>query len=662
MKKQTTKLVGVCAAALLTISAVTPATATIFGQGNGVASAAELSNGYLANPARYEVGTFNAADFSLLSGQTTTFTTDQKLEDMENVAGGTGGTAGIVKQLFPGASNETTILEALGLSQYATSQYSIEMKANQNFANLYNLNQFKGNISVSFTMRDGNGGVIATVSTVLQVQSYEVSVENIVANLGDDYDITDNISGTNPFGVDMTVKAVETAPTSAEDITTPNEIQVFVPETQPVNYFDPAVYVDAELDVYNKLLDKGLPQLIQIYYVNGNGQLVQKNVTRNISINATAETTPILQVKADQGPFNTDVYYTNGQKVGVEYAFQMDALNQAPLGGGDDYIKDNVWGTTPAKGFKILNDNNATPDKFVLVPFGGSKGGKVASLYREQAIDLNDLTGDQDISVDASKVDFTKAGTYYYTVSVTNEQNVTASFELPLIIKTNAKAPTYKFAPGHSADMTIKKGDTFKPFEGLTFYQTDDTTDGTITQDNITIKGSVNTNVPGTYTLVYTATNNLGLTVTVNRTITVTDGTVQKDVPIYRLYNAGNGHHMFTKSFDEYTWLKTQGWTQEGMAWESPSEGSPVYRLYNPVTGEHLFTMDLGEYNWLPSQGWKQEGTAFYSAPAATGNPVYRLYNPITGLHFYTQSEKEYNWLPSQGWKQEGPSFYGVGK
>jgi hypothetical protein len=134
-------------------------------------------------------------------------------------------------------------------------------------------------------------------------------------------------------------------------------------------------------------------------------------------------------------------------------------------------------------------------------------------------------------------------------------------------------------------------------------------------------------------------------------------------VSMYRLYNRWSGEHLFTASADEYAFLASIGWTQEGIAWKSPSASdTPVYRLYNPYSGDHFYTSDKTEYDYLGSIGWNQEGISFYSADTTTGIPIYRLFNKwlTQGTHLFTTSADEYRQLGSIGWNQEGIAFYGL--
>ncbi|HFU4455467.1 TPA: hypothetical protein ACGPAP_001155 [Streptococcus suis] len=124
---------------------------------------------------------------------------------------------------------------------------------------------------------------------------------------------------------------------------------------------------------------------------------------------------------------------------------------------------------------------------------------------------------------------------------------------------------------------------------------------------------------------------------------------------VYRLYNSGLKVHLYTTDFNEYNVLKERGWTQEGIAFNSATEGTPVYRLYNADLKVHLYTTDANEYAVLGGRGWKQEGVAFNSVKE--GKPVYRLYNEGLKKHLYTTDANEYAVLATRGWRQEGVAF-----
>lgn len=122
------------------------------------------------------------------------------------------------------------------------------------------------------------------------------------------------------------------------------------------------------------------------------------------------------------------------------------------------------------------------------------------------------------------------------------------------------------------------------------------------------------------------------------------------DGSVYRLYNPANGDHMYTADFVEAKTLASVGWSYEGIAWVSPSDGEPVYRLLNPNNGTHAFGTEQ-EKNGLVKLGWIAEGVAFYSKGS---KPIYRMYNPNGGEHILSADINEHNELTKLGWTCEG--------
>ena len=138
---------------------------------------------------------------------------------------------------------------------------------------------------------------------------------------------------------------------------------------------------------------------------------------------------------------------------------------------------------------------------------------------------------------------------------------------------------------------------------------------------------------------------------------------VVNGAPMYRMYNEGNGEHLYTANAGERDYLVSVGWNYEGVGWIAPTTSdTPVYRLFNEGNGEHLYIADQGEISFLVEQrGWNNEGTAFYSN-GTSGVPVYRLFNPneVTNNHHFTTDVGERDWLDSIGWNYEGVALYGA--
>ena len=130
--------------------------------------------------------------------------------------------------------------------------------------------------------------------------------------------------------------------------------------------------------------------------------------------------------------------------------------------------------------------------------------------------------------------------------------------------------------------------------------------------------------------------------------------------PLYRLYNPHTNRHLFTRDFNEYTYLASIGWSPEGVAWFTPKVSAyPVHRLFHLGIDAHHFTSDQHEIRVLTSQDWTDEGVLFYCY--GTGGVVkYRLFNPFDLRHLHTSSTHERNVLQNLGWHFEGTGFYGM--
>lgn len=133
-------------------------------------------------------------------------------------------------------------------------------------------------------------------------------------------------------------------------------------------------------------------------------------------------------------------------------------------------------------------------------------------------------------------------------------------------------------------------------------------------------------------------------------------------LPMYRLYNPYTQEHLLTSNQSEKDQLESIGWHFDGIAWNTPSEGTPVYRLYNPYDDWHTYSMSQEEIDCLTPLGWKVDGIVCYSVIGNTSTPIYRLFNPYAQInyHLLTASEEESSWLSSLGWILEGVGWYGI--
>ena len=139
-------------------------------------------------------------------------------------------------------------------------------------------------------------------------------------------------------------------------------------------------------------------------------------------------------------------------------------------------------------------------------------------------------------------------------------------------------------------------------------------------------------------------------------------------IAVYRLYNEATSEHLWTTSLYEYNKLAAeQGWTQEGVGWQSLSADDDgavgVYRLYNEALGVHHYTTDTHEISVMLTNGWtldNKEKPLFYAygAKSGSGAAVYRLYNDGLSQHHLTMKASERDKLVANyGWTDEAIAF-----
>ncbi len=122
------------------------------------------------------------------------------------------------------------------------------------------------------------------------------------------------------------------------------------------------------------------------------------------------------------------------------------------------------------------------------------------------------------------------------------------------------------------------------------------------------------TNFPAIYSAegishyLYRATDSTGNALTIMRA-------GQTAVPYYRLYFNAQRRHFYTSDFNEYDALRKI----PGFASDERTSGSlflrygvpgtvPLYRLYNAAINSHLWTVDSNEFTVLKTRGWTPEG------------------------------------------------------
>ena len=136
----------------------------------------------------------------------------------------------------------------------------------------------------------------------------------------------------------------------------------------------------------------------------------------------------------------------------------------------------------------------------------------------------------------------------------------------------------------------------------------------------------------------------------------VATNTAPKATPVYRLFNLQKGYHFFTTNLAEKEALVAAGWTDEGVAWYTPTNaGKPVYRLFDKTKVGHIFTADAAQKDACIAAGSTDEGIAWYGLD--TGRTVYKITNPKLGRGLYTVNPAEKDALAALGFTVEEADF-----
>ena len=128
------------------------------------------------------------------------------------------------------------------------------------------------------------------------------------------------------------------------------------------------------------------------------------------------------------------------------------------------------------------------------------------------ASDAEDGNITNKIVVTENTVNVNAAGTYKVTYSVTDSNNNTVTKSINVVVKEN-NAPVI-----NASDNTIYVGDSFDPKAGVT---ANDVEDGDLTNKIVVTENTVNTEVKGTYKVVYSVTDSKNKTTTKEITIEV---------------------------------------------------------------------------------------------------------------------------------------------
>ena len=124
--------------------------------------------------------------------------------------------------------------------------------------------------------------------------------------------------------------------------------------------------------------------------------------------------------------------------------------------------------------------------------------------------------------------------------------------------------------------------------------------------------------------------------------------------------------HFYTISAGE----RDAATNQYGYHWENiacyvfatqASASVPLFRLYNGGNGDHFYCINVSERDAAASGGeYVMEGVACYVFPQQRPGtvPLFRIANPENGDHFYVTSEAERDQALTYGYKAEGVACY----
>lgn len=459
-----------------------------------------------------------------------------------------------------------------------------------------------------------------------------------------------------------------------------------------------------------------------VYKFDNGGKVYLKNYQTETNVNVIVYPNPSFWAKeytlgtlpsfALFAPTTTNAvvptFYDNGQTVkaaDLPNSLQSKTLN---ITVGDSRFYDaNSKTTSQNKLSSYLRGafGNAVASKQILISDEDVKSSR-------QPIDTNDLKPDVDFpdganyytrrpdnntnnagdgssfSIDASAVDLSKAGTYDVKVTYTNAKNgkfglgkEQSTITIPLTI-TESDNPAFYFVGG--VDQTITVGENFNRMNFKVARSLDEinqmvangsandgkdyVNDPDKTGIDVSISGDVDTNTPGNYTLVYTATNvATGKSTSLTRRINVINNT-----------NPGGGSTT-DQDKTEITDFKAIGYVDYvpgyGInVWDAPKGQATGQKLpdnsawkisHKAVLADGQVWYQVGKNQWV-------DGQYISLSPVSRMKPLSGViqinYVPGYGVRVYQSADtsKPTNKLLKHGtaWKVFGElnGFYNVGK
>ena len=241
----------------------------------------------------------------------------------------------------------------------------------------------------------------------------------------------------------------------------------------------------------------------------------------------TSTTAPILtaeDVTLQQGDNWDSTRYANA------YGQQPTDVVKLSATGDVDTSKIGTYKVT----YTATNQNNETTTKTITVTVVASTKDTVPPVI-ENTSDYSFVTGSTfdplqqgvtaydahdgnvKVSVKSSDVDMSKAGVYHVTYEATDVAGNTSTKTITVTVTglSDNTVPTIT-----ASDLTIEKGSTFDPLKGVSAV---DDVDGKT--DVVVASNPVDTSKPGSYTVVYTATDKSGNKATKSVVVKVVDKT-----------------------------------------------------------------------------------------------------------------------------------------
>lgn len=356
---------------------------------------------------------------------------------------------------------------------------------------------------------------------------------------------------------------------------------------------------------------------------------------------------------------NDSRFYTNGEFSSQKFA---------------SYIAEKFGQSVENKEILISDEDKATSDKNVDL----SNLPKDTDFPNANKYTIRSDKRGKNISVDASGVDLSKAGSGTLKITYTNSKNEhgigteTATLTLPYQVGV-AVNPVFYFMDG--IDQTITAGDKFNPMM-FKVTQDQDSMDNLVSSGEIydkapyvnnpsktgldvTVGGNVDTATPGNYTLTYVAKNvATGATTTLTRNITVLAKSDNKDgydvndfktigyvnyVPGYGIavYDAPNGQFTSQRLPHGSAWkISHQAVSRKNSkdVWYQVGKNQWIkadYVSMTPVSNARYFNA-VGRVNYVPGYSikvWKDANKSQWTGKYLANGTSWKVFGEQDGFY-----------------------------